>query len=95
MKFFTINNDPTRIYFQNIERRPLREEFNKVKEELAKCGCAIGPKKEVCTADIYECNFSNGEKFDLIFDETDDGTCLYLKSSQSIEQVKQIFEYQR
>ena len=94
MKMFTIFGDTHRVYFQNLDWKPLSEEFQNVVSELRKNGCSIGPKKEVCTADVYTClALPERLEFLLIYDDTDDGTCIYFEDDRVFERLKTIFEY--
>ncbi len=94
MKIITLDSNTHVIYFQNFERIPLRELFQKVVSELQKNGCEIGRKTEACTADIYPCRFlPEGYRFDLVYDDTDDGTSICIREEEAFERLKQIFEY--
>lgn len=92
MKAFFLGDDRKHVWFQNLERVPLSEEFRNVINELKKHGCTVGQKKELATVDLYSCRIGSYE-FDLCYDETDDGVSLYVENSDALRELEQIFEF--
>lgn len=45
---------------------------------------------------IYSCCFlPEGYRFDLVYDDTDDGTSIHFRDERAFEKLKHIFEYIR
>ena len=91
---FTIGGETHRVYFQNLERKPISEVFQNVVSELRKNGCSIGAKKELGTVYMCACLFLPEHlKFNLIYDDIDNDVCIYSKDDRVFERLKQVFEY--
>ncbi len=84
-----MTDDTNRVYFQNLKRRPAREELEEVLNIVRDAGYTTIDAKMMGSDDIYRC-FLGKIEFDIIF--TGEETFIYTDKSDDISAIEKIFE---
>lgn len=66
MKAIRFSEDEKRIYFQNLNRIPPREELAAVLKVLKDAGYKIDKPQDLCLAEVYACK-KGDEQFEVLF----------------------------